>query len=271
MAVVALEGRTLAGSRGWRSQAARVLAVWVSPGALPDGLLATLQANLADVVFHRDVNEMLSHYPDLVTASPGAAGSVGVRRPAGPRAVQPGRIPLYVLATALCTVAFVLAAHQPTVFSDVADLGHFLGSNFQHLVFPVLILGLSVRNRRLRGPAASFTAGLLRVGIPLLLGAAFAQLIVDGTLAIDPIFAVYFVFLSWLEIWQFAAAVGRTDGVSGVLARQLLHVGRNVWRRLRPDRRSTGVNFVSYMTHPIADYPLIQPVHLETPPRDARG
>lgn len=268
VAVVALEGQTLAGSRGWRSQAARVLAIWVSPDALPDGLLAGLMTNLPEVAFHVDVDQMVSNYSDLVSASPGGSAALAaVQRPPGPRAVQPGRVPLYLLATALFTVAFVVATHRPTGFSDVADLGHFLGSNFQHLVFPVLILGLWVRNRRLRGTAASLITALLRVGIPLLLGAGFAQLISRGNIAIDPIFAVYFVFLTWLEVWQFAASVGRTDGISGVMARHLLHVGRNAWRLLRPSRRNTGVNFVSYLTHPIAGYPLIQPVHFEKPPR----
>ncbi len=70
VAVVALEGQTVEGTKGWRSQAARVIDVWTGAGrwglpAEPDGLL---RQNLPGVRFHTDLDRMLDAYPELMPA-----------------------------------------------------------------------------------------------------------------------------------------------------------------------------------------------------------
>lgn len=71
VAVVALEGQTVEGSKGWRSQAARVVEVWTGTGrrALPAEQAALLRQNLPAVRFHTDMDRMLAGYPDLVPAT----------------------------------------------------------------------------------------------------------------------------------------------------------------------------------------------------------
>ena len=71
VAVVALEGQTVEGSKGWRSQAARVVDVWTGSGrwglpAKQDGLL---RQQLPGVRFHTDMDGMLAGYPELVPAA----------------------------------------------------------------------------------------------------------------------------------------------------------------------------------------------------------
>ncbi len=68
VAVVALEGQTVEGSKGWRSQAARVGDVWMRNG--PRGLQAEqldlLRQRLPGVRLQADMDRMLSGYPELV-------------------------------------------------------------------------------------------------------------------------------------------------------------------------------------------------------------
>lgn len=68
VAVVALEGQTVEGTKGWRSQAARVIDVWTGNGrwALPAEQDALLRQNLPGVRFHTDLDRMLAGYPELV-------------------------------------------------------------------------------------------------------------------------------------------------------------------------------------------------------------
>ena len=268
VAVVALEGQTLAGSRGWRSQAGRVLAIWIEPGALPESLLATLVGNLPDVVFHDDVEAMVSAYPDL---SPGTTPPPGnfrrLRRPAQLVNVQLRRVPLYVLATAISAAIFLLADRSTGgSWTNLTDLQGYVGRNLPNLFFPVLLIGLWIRARRIRGKAALYLAGLLRVVIPIGLGAMIAELASHRTLGTTPLFVAYIVLIGWLELWQFAYAAGRTDGPGGIVARRFLHTVRRVWRVLRPSRRHTGVNYCSHTRHPISAYPLVMPVHFEAKP-----
>ena len=49
VAVVALEGATVEGDRGWRSQAAQVVAVWIADDALPSHLRTALLDRLPGV------------------------------------------------------------------------------------------------------------------------------------------------------------------------------------------------------------------------------
>ena len=70
VAVVALEGQTVEGTKGWRSQAARVIDVWTGSGrwGLPAEQDALLRQNLPGVRFHPDLDRMLAGYPELVPA-----------------------------------------------------------------------------------------------------------------------------------------------------------------------------------------------------------
>lgn len=67
IAVVALEGITIEGRKGYRSQAARVVDIWLRPGrlALPVDVVARLRENYPGVRFHTDLTEMLAAYPEL--------------------------------------------------------------------------------------------------------------------------------------------------------------------------------------------------------------
>ena len=68
VAVVALEGQTVEGTKGWRSQAARVVDVWIGSGrrGLPAEQNAMLKQHLPGVRFHTDICAMLVDYPELV-------------------------------------------------------------------------------------------------------------------------------------------------------------------------------------------------------------
>src|SRR6478672_6646991 len=70
LAVVALEGQTVEGTKGWRSQAARVIDVWTGAGrwGLPAEQDGLLRQNLPGVRFHTDLDPMLAGYPELVPA-----------------------------------------------------------------------------------------------------------------------------------------------------------------------------------------------------------
>lgn len=66
VAVVALEGRTIEGQYGWRSQAARVVALYLRPGLLTDAETALLMGHLpAGTLLFMDVRDMIAHYPQL--------------------------------------------------------------------------------------------------------------------------------------------------------------------------------------------------------------
>ncbi|MGS0688766.1 hypothetical protein ACVBEQ_27050, partial [Nakamurella sp. GG22] len=68
VAVVALEGQAVEGSKGWRSQAARVVDVWTGTGrrGLPAEQMQLLRRHLPGVRFHADMGGMLAGYPELV-------------------------------------------------------------------------------------------------------------------------------------------------------------------------------------------------------------
>jgi len=69
LAVVALEGSSIEGAMGWRSQAARVVAMWVSPHrrrGVPDVQVAAMRANYPDIAFYTDRAAMLARYPALI-------------------------------------------------------------------------------------------------------------------------------------------------------------------------------------------------------------
>lgn len=67
IAVVALEGITIEGRKGYRSQAARVIDIWMRAGqlGLPADVIAQLRVTYPRVRFHTDLGRMLAAYPDL--------------------------------------------------------------------------------------------------------------------------------------------------------------------------------------------------------------
>ena len=67
IAVVALEGITVEGRKGYRSQAARVTDIWLRAGrfGLPEHTTALLRVNYPQVQFHTDLTGMLTAHPEL--------------------------------------------------------------------------------------------------------------------------------------------------------------------------------------------------------------
>ena len=68
VAVVALEGATVEGDRGWRSQAAQVVAVWIADDALPSHLRTAVLDRLPGVREYSSPEEMVAAYPGLTCA-----------------------------------------------------------------------------------------------------------------------------------------------------------------------------------------------------------
>jgi hypothetical protein len=68
VAVVALEGATVEGDRGWRSQAAQVVAVWIADDALPSHLRTALLERLPGVREYSSPEEMVATYPGLTSS-----------------------------------------------------------------------------------------------------------------------------------------------------------------------------------------------------------
>ncbi len=292
VAVVALEGQTLEGSRGWRSQAARVLDIWVSPDAVPNDLRNALAANLPDVRFHDDVEEMIGSYPDLSTTPPpvmSAWGPFGIpsgpngpflspaavavptarRSPAWPN-LRMGRVPAYLLGVALFTTLFVVSHNYAdrgplglehlvsTVRFGLGAVGDFLARHSQNLLFVLILIGSFLRMHVQRGWFATGLTWLLRVVLPLIVAAVIAAFITGGSIEYPmPATMVNFFFV-FSEFCLFVSTVGRMDGPGGAVARGLLRVARGPRKG-----RTTGVNYTGTLLHPLARYPLVLPVHFE--------
>ena len=280
VAVVALEGQTLAGSRGWRSQAGRVVALWLGPDALPGSLIGALARNLPDVPFFDDVDVMLAPYPELsVDRTPGlgrrsvppAARAVVVLRR---RPVRVELVPLYLLWTAVTGWLFVTAeplrppAHggQTGLLAGIGSVGRFLASADFALVIPLLMIGFLIAARQSTGPLAHIGSLMTRVGIPLVFSATMAALLTGQPVGLTP-------FGSWLValwLWQgarfFLFSVGSTDGFGGFAARSVLRAVAQLVRTLAPSRRQPGVDFCPRPDHPVAAYPLTIPVHFRPLP-----
>jgi hypothetical protein len=65
VAVIALEGQVVEGERGWRAQAARVVALWLGPIGIPAALAEQARTNHPLVRFFDDLADMLAAYPDV--------------------------------------------------------------------------------------------------------------------------------------------------------------------------------------------------------------
>ena len=85
LAVVALEGSTVEGDRGWRSQAARVVALWIADDALPSTLRAALLAGLPSVREYPSPTAMIANFPGL-TCSEGYPPTAVIARESPRRA-----------------------------------------------------------------------------------------------------------------------------------------------------------------------------------------
>lgn len=86
VAVIRLEGTVLEGTRGQRAEAARVVALWVSPTALPDNVRGKLIARLPEVTVQENLAEMIAHYPGLaIEPNENAARGTPALTPAGRR------------------------------------------------------------------------------------------------------------------------------------------------------------------------------------------
>jgi len=174
LAVVALEGSSIEGAMGWRSQAARVVAMWVSPHrrrGVPDVQVAAMRANYPDIAFYTDRAAMLARYPALIPPPHPRRTALAdaTRRTAS--AIRRGRMSsrsaLWWAVTAAASFTVMVLLGQPKTWMTGTALTTTL--LFWVFVAPVV---LGVRRRRgvggsevVSGPAAAArrpgTAGLV--------------------------------------------------------------------------------------------------------------
>jgi hypothetical protein len=274
VAVVALEGQTLAGSRGWRSQAGRVVALWVASEALSDNLLMKLSDNLPDVKIYQDVDEMLALYPDLSIAS--ATETTGssrgtprlrqqARLPLRRNAIRVERVPVYLVLTALAGGFFVHAEQlsPPTgTMYAVAGLGRFLAAHNQLLVIPLLLIGLSIYARASSSMMATWLSRLVRVAIPVIGAGVVAALITGSHVETSPLILTIALLL-WSHSRVLLAEICHSDGAGSVLARKIVRARTTRTTTLASQPRSPGVEYQLRPDHSPRTYPLTIPVHFE--------
>lgn len=273
VAVIALEGQTLAGSRGWRSQAGRVVALWVASQALSDDLLMTLADNLPDVKIYQHVDEMLALYPDLaVTAQETDGGFPRARQPRRQarlplrrNAIRVERLPLYVLlTTALCWL-FVRAENlsSPTgSMLALAGVGRFLAAHNQLLAIPLLMIGLSIYARAASSNLAAWLSRLVRMTIPLIGAGVVAAMITGDHVETSPLILTIALLL-WTHLRVLLAEICHSDGAGSVLARKIVRARITRARAMSPGQRSPGVEYQLRPQHSPRTYPLTIPVRFE--------
>ncbi|QNK83113.1 hypothetical protein [Nakamurella sp. PAMC28650] len=278
VAVVALEGQTLAGSRGWRSQAGRVIALWVAPDALSGDLLMTLADNLPGVKIYQDVDEMLALYPDLSVESGTEAGprsprAARVRRqarlPLRRNAIRVERLPLYLLLTAALCALFVHAESgtAPTgLMLGFAEVGRFLAAHNQSLVIPLLLIGLSIYARATSSQLATWLSRVVRISIPVIGAGVVAALITGNHVETSPLILTIALLL-WSHSRVLLAEICHTDGAGSVLARKIVRARTTRTTSLSSGGRAPGVAYQLRPDHSPRTYPLTIPVHFE--PRTA--
>ncbi len=274
VAVVALEGQTLAGSRGWRSQAGRVVALWVASDALSADLLMALADNLPDVKIYQDVDEMLALYPDLSLATTKDSAGTGpgaprVRRqarlPLRRNAIRVERLPVYLLLTAALCWLFVHAEDlgRPTgTMQALAGIGRFLAAHNQSLAIPLLLIGLSIYARATSSHAATWLSRLVRVGIPLIGAGVVAALITGNHVETSPLILTIALLL-WSHSRVLLAEICHSDGAGSVLARKIVRARTTRTTTLSSGQRSPGVEYQLRPDHSPRIYPLTIPVHFE--------
>ncbi|MET3804933.1 hypothetical protein ABIB25_001929 [Nakamurella sp. UYEF19] len=270
VAVVALEGQTLAGVRGWRSQAGRVVALWVAEGALADDLLLSLADHLPDVKIFQDVDEMLAQYPDLTgktdpVPTPIHRSRRAARLPLRRNAVRIERLPIYLVLTGFLVWAIAGAERQrnPGGLSILlADVGRFAAAHNQTLGIAALLLGLSIYVRATGSLLAGWLSGVVRLGIPLITASVIAAVITDNYVETTPLILTILLLL-WSHSRVLLADVCHTDGAGSVLARRILQARSVRNQSLSPGRRGPGVAYPAHPDHSPRTYPLILPVHFE--------
>lgn len=274
VAVVALEGQTLAGAKGWRSQAGRVVAIWVQPGALPDALLHALSIHLPGVPFHADVNRMLADYPELSVADPGLSAVEAARPfPIRRRPVRSHLVLLFFVAVVVGTLLFVAGERRLTGIGDgqqsavdavlvgIGRCGAFLASHDLLLLVPLLFLGVAIAARQPTGPAAAVIAGSAW-SVSAAIAAAVLAALATGTEIQFNLFAAWMILVfgwRWLGLLLFS--VGNADGVVGYVARSVLRAQGAFRRTVWPRRRAAGVDYRPRPDHRTSRYPLMVPVH----------
>ena len=276
VAVVALEGQTLEGVKGWRSQAGRVVAVWVQPGALPDTLLQALSANLPGVPFSTDVDTMLAAYPELSAAAPETAPAV-VGRPF-PIRRRPVRIHLVVaffLALVLGTVVFALgdrrflgtagggASTVDALLADAGRWGTFLAGYDLVLVAPLLFLGVWLAARQPTGAVGAVVAAAAWAAAAAISAAVLAALITGVDVQFNPIAAWMILVFGWRWLDLLLFSVGNADGLVGYVARSVLRAQAGFRRVIWPRGPAAGVGYRPRPVHRVGRYPLMVPVHFQ--------
>jgi len=275
VAVVALEGQTLAGSRGWRSQAGRVVSVWVAADALPEELTIALARNLPDVRMYRDLHVMMTHYPELSeSAEVGgpdltrtASGRRQARLPMRRNAVQLARVPLYVLGCALISWVFaraeqVPAAHIGNITQAIAAFGRTLAAHNQSVALPLLVVGLAIYGRATGTTLAKWLSVAVRVCIPLICASVIAAIITGAKIEINPLI-ITVAFMLWTHSRVLLSEMSNTDGLGSVFARRLLMARNTRSAALSGDGKTSGIIYQIHPLYSLGRYPLTIPVHLE--------
>lgn len=275
VAVVALEGQTLAGVKGWRSQAGRVVAIWIQPGALPDTLLQALSANLPDVPFHADVNRMLADYPELSVAERASDAMTGRPFPIRRRPVRTHLVVLFFVIVAVGTLLFILGGHR-LARGDTGDgsaldalllpagrVGAFLAANDLVLVAPLLFVGVLLAARQPTGPVGAVVAGTAWSVAAAISAAVLAALVTGSDVEFNPIAAWMILVFGWRWLDLLLFSVGNADGVLGYLARSVLRAQAGFRRAVWPRGPAAGVDYRPRPNHRASRYPLMVPVHFQ--------
>ncbi len=141
LAVVSLEGRVIEGERGWRAEAARVVAIWM-PNAVSrhssdlGRITKQLKQNYPDVAFHENLDAMLGGYEGVYDENPGpqddprtidkhVTGKVAQDVQYLSRAIRPIQLAL------LAVVTLVAARYAPTTSVPGYDWHTFLSNGMQ--------------------------------------------------------------------------------------------------------------------------------------------
>ena len=284
VAVVALEGQTLAGVKGWRSQAGRVVALWVRRGALPDTLLRALATNLPDVPFHAEVDSMLAGYPELSVAEQLPDAALASRPlPIRRRPVRTSLVALFCALVAVGTLLFVLGLSSigqrrltavgaggssgvDAALVGAGRVGTFLAANDLVLLWPLLFVGVLLAARQPTGPVAAVVAGTAWSVAAAVSAAVLAAVMTGRGVEFNP-FAAWMILVfgwRWLDLLLFS--VGTADGMLGYAARSALRAQGAFRRLVWPRSPAAGVAYRPRPDHRVSRYPLMVPVHFQQRP-----
>ena len=226
IAVVALEGVTVEGTKGYRSQAGRVVDIWLRPGraGLPAFTVALLRANYPGVRFHDELAALLARHPELPDPARPRRELLqrGLRewwgrvretaRPKGRRwlAVAAG----LVLAT-LAAVSFSTMAHPAVGGTTALTLSAVAASMVFLLVVAEIPLQIAVFLRTGVSPPLQFLArrpagSIGRVGLLLAVAGGLACLAHHDTDAAGLALPLIIGWSAMIAVESFATAVAPT-------------------------------------------------------------